>query len=206
MFKQIKILYDWVTDWAKSPFGAFALFVISFTEASFFPVPPDILLIALSLSVVGKAYYFAFICTIGSILGGIFGYTIGYYIWWDGESFTYVAEYFFNNLPFFTKKTFYEVQDLYKKYNIWIIFTAGFTPLPYKIFSITAGMSQIYFPFFVIASIIGRSSRFFLIAFLINKFGNKIKEYLDRYFNILSILFIFILIGFYMLFHLLINN
>ena len=147
MFSVIKQLYEWILHWAQTPYGPIALFLLSYVEALFFPVPPDILLIALSIGLRRKAYYFALICSFASILGGISGYFIGYYLWWNGDSYTVFADFFFTHVPGFSEILFINIQQQYNIYGFLIIFAAGFTPIPYKLFTITAGAFNISFPF-----------------------------------------------------------
>jgi len=193
--KYIRKLYDWVLHWADSKYGPLALFVLAFAESSFFPIPPDVLLIALALGARKKSFQFALICSIASIAGGLLGYSIGHYLWWDGVIYSAIAQFFFNNIPGFTEDIFTSIQNQYSEYGFMIIFSAGFTPIPYKIFTISAGAFNISLPLFVIASAISRSARFFLVAGLIWKFGNPIKDFIDKYFNILSVIFTLFLIG-----------
>ena len=122
------------------------------------------------------------------------GYAIGFFLWQTpaGE-FTALANWFFANI--FSEESFHNVGDLYDQYNFWIVFTAGFTPLPYKLFTITGGLFHINFTMFIIASIISRGLRFFVIAGLIWKFGAPIKTFIDKYFNLLAIAFTILLIG-----------
>ena len=126
------------------------------------------------------------------------GYGIGYFLWQSpsGE-YTALANFFFDHV--FSVESFDKVSELYNRYNFWIIFTAGFTPLPYKLFTITGGLFHIDFAMFIIASIVSRGLRFFLFAALIWKFGGPIKTFIDKYFNILAILFTVILIGSFIL-------
>ncbi len=190
----VKRLYDWMLSWGESRWGAVALFLFAFAESSFFPIPPDVLLIALCLGAVARSFRFAAICTAGSILGAMFGYAIGFFAWQTtaGE-YTALAHFFFNHV--FSIEAFEKVGALYDQYNFWIVFTAGFTPLPYKIFTITGGLFHINFVMFIIASIISRGLRFFLIAGLIWKFGAPIKSFIDKYFNLLAIAFTVLLVG-----------
>ena len=190
----IKRLYDWMLSWGHSRWGAVALFCFAFAESSFFPIPPDVLLIALCLGAVARSFRFAAICTMGSVLGAVLGYAIGYLAWQtpSGE-YTALAHFFFNHV--FSVEAFEKVGARYDRYNFWIVFTAGFTPLPYKIFTITGGLFHINFVMFLLASVISRGMRFFLIAWLIWKFGAPIKGFIDKYFNLLAILFTVLLIG-----------
>lgn len=194
--KIVRKLYDWVLHWAETPYGPIALFLLAFAESSFFPIPPDALLIALALGVRNKAFNFALNSTIASVLGALLGYAIGYYLWWSSPNeFSSVAHFFFNNVPGFKENVFYDVKNLYEQYNFWVVFTAGFTPIPYKVITISAGAFDINLLVFTIASIISRGARFFLVAFLIWKFGPTIKSFIDKYFNWLAIAFTVLLIG-----------
>ena len=190
----VKRLYDWVLSWGNSKWGALALFVLAFAESSFFPIPPDVLLIALCLGAVKRSFRFALICLVGSILGAAGGYAIGYYLWQNtaGE-YTALANWFFAHV--FTEESFLQVKGLYDEYDFWIVFTAGFTPLPYKLFTISGGLFKIDLVMFFVASIVSRGLRFFLIAGLIWKFGAPIKTFIDKYLNLLAILFTVLLIG-----------
>ena len=191
----IRKLYDWVLHWAETPYGPGVLFLLAFTESSFFPIPPDVLLIALALGARNKSLYFALICSVASIAGGLFGYAIGQFLWWEGTSYSSIAHFFFNNIPGFTEHLFTSIQNQYTEYGFVIIFTAGFTPIPYKIFTISAGAFDISFPLFLLASAMSRSARFFLVAGLIWKFGKPINTFIDKYFNLLTIIFTILLIG-----------
>ena len=179
--------YDWVLSWAHTPYGGVALFVIAFAESSFFPIPPDVLLVALAISVPARAFRFALICSIGSVLGGAFGYLIGLYLM-EGVGY--------NIIEFYGIADKYEyVQELFEKYDAWVVGIAGFTPIPYKVFTITAGAFKINFWVFLAASALSRSARFFILAFLLKRYGESIKKIIEKYFNILSIVFVVFLIG-----------
>ena len=194
--KIFRRLYDWVLKWAETPWGPLALFILAFAESSFFPVPPDVLLIPLVLGARNKAFRFALNCTIGSVLGAIGGYAVGYFLWWKSPvEFSAIAFFFFDVIPGFTVELFYDVQELYREWDFWIVFTAGFTPIPYKVFTITGGAFKLGLPMFITASIISRGARFFLVAWLIWKFGPQIKGFIDKYFNLLALAFTVLLIG-----------
>lgn len=191
----IKRLYNWVLSWSESRWGWVALLFIALFEASWFPLPPDILLIALCLGATAKSFRFATICLIGSVVGAALGYGIGHFLWITPEGDpTALASLFYEYV--FSIEKFKNVGSLYDRFNFWIIFTAGFTPLPFKLFTIAGGMFDINFVMFIIASIIARGMRFFLIAGLIWKFGAPIKVFIDKYFNLLASLFAVMLIGF----------
>ena len=183
----LKRLYDYCMEWIAGPYGTWTLFIIAFVESSFFPIPPDVFLIAMCIAAPTRAFKYAAICAAGSVLGGMLGYGLGFWfmeslgqqiISWYGLEHKYLS-----------------VQDLYQKYDAWAVGTAGFTPLPYKLFTITAGAFEINFITFVVASLISRSARFFLVAAFIWKFGAPVKGFIDRYFNIISIVFMILLIG-----------
>jgi membrane protein YqaA with SNARE-associated domain len=194
--KIFRRLYDWMLHWAETPYGPIALFFLAFAEASFFPIPPDALLIALVLGARKKAFKFAMNCTLGSLFGALLGYAIGHFLWWgEGGSFSSIAVFFFDNIPSFTHELFNNVRALYEQWDFWIIFTAGFTPIPYKVFTITSGAFEINIWMFIIASVVGRAGRFFLVAFLIWKFGDHIKNFIEKYFNLLAVTFTVLLIG-----------
>jgi len=193
----IKKLYDWVLGLAQKPNGDISLGILSFSEASFFPIPPDVLLIPLCLGNRKKIYFFAFICSCFSIIGAIFGYYIGKLLWWNmpGVEYSYIANMFFEYVPGITIDGFNRIQTMYDQWNFWIVFTAGFTPIPFKLITISAGTFNINFIMFVLASVISRSARFFIVATLIKVFGDPIKEFIEEYFNLLAIAFTILLIG-----------
>lgn len=194
--KWVKNLYEWVLSWAESPYGSLALFIFAFIESIFFPIPPDILLIALALGMPSKSFRFALNCSIGSVFGAIIGYGLGYYTWISAPGeFTGFAKFFFENIPGFTIELYEKIRLLFEEWNFWVIFTAGFTPIPYKVFTITAGVFHVNFTMFLIASAISRSARFFLVAWLIWKYGPGIKSFIDKYFNWLALGFTVFLIG-----------
>jgi membrane protein YqaA with SNARE-associated domain len=176
----VRRLYDWMLSWADRKGGPVALFGISFAESSFFPIPPDPLLLALALGRPQKALVFGAICTLGSILGGALGYAIGWFVW-EG-----VSGFFFNHVPGVTPHGFEVVQDWYQRWGFWAVFLAGFTPLPYKVFTLASGVFQISFPIFIVASTISRAARFFIVSGLVYYFGRPIQSFIDRHFNRLA--------------------
>jgi membrane protein YqaA with SNARE-associated domain len=200
MKNPIRQLYNWVLGLANSKNGEKSLGIISFTEAIFFPIPPDILLIPLCLGNQKKWLRFFTICSVLSIIGGMVGYFIGQQIWWeaDGE-FSSIALWFFDFIPGFSESIFYSIKTKYEIYDFWIIFTAGFTPIPFKIFTISAGAFNVSFTMFIIASAISRSLRFFIVSLLIFIFGEPVKDLIDKYFNLLSVIFTILLVGGFLL-------
>lgn len=181
--------YDWVLSWAGTRYGAVALLVLAMAESSFFPIPPDPLLIALALGLPARAFYFAALCTVGSVIGGIAGYAIGWAVW------AAVGDFFFAHVPGVTPEAFARVATLYDRWDFVAIFAAGFTPIPYKVFTLSAGVFQISFPVFVLASTLSRGARFFLVAGFIYFFGPGIQGFIDRHFDRLAWLFLVLLIG-----------
>jgi len=166
-------------DWTLAHFGSMGwlgLFILAFMESSFFPIPPDILLLVLALAEPNKAYFFALITTLGSVLGAF----LGYYIGTLGEK--YILE------KLFSKRKIDKVHRLFEKYEGSAVFIGGFTPLPYKLFTIAAGAFYVDLKKFIIASILSRGLRFFGIAFLIHQFHDQIENLILNYFNIISII------------------
>jgi membrane protein YqaA with SNARE-associated domain len=183
----LRKLYYWVLSWAESPRAGLYLFLLAFAESSFFPVPPDVLLIALALSIPTKAYRYALICSIGSIIGGAFGYLIG---------LSFMDTVGWSIINFYGLQRGYEqIGALYNEWAGLAVFIAGFTPIPYKVFTIAAGVFKIDFTVFMVASLISRSARFFLVATLIWKFGRPIRDFIDRYLGWLTIAFAVLLVG-----------
>jgi membrane protein YqaA with SNARE-associated domain len=165
-FRQLGI---WMIHWAQTPYGGLALFVLAFCESSFFPIPPDVLLIALSVANSSLAFWYALLCSLGSVLGGVFGYGLGR----------------IGGRPLLER---------------WVRAVAGFTPIPYKVFTVSAGAFLLDFWRFVLASILSRSARFFLVAGLFFFFGPTINQLISRYLNVFSVLFIILLLlGFWFL-------
>jgi membrane protein YqaA with SNARE-associated domain len=192
----LRRLYNWVLKWAETPYGQLALFILAFSESVFFPIPPDILLIALALGCTGKSFRFALTCTIGSVTGALIGYAVGHFTWITASGqFTGFANFFFTNIPGFSINLFDNIKALFNQWDFWVIFTAGFTPIPYKVFTITAGVFDLNLMMFIIASIISRGARFFLVAFLIWKFGPDIKQFIEKYLNMIAMGFTVLLIG-----------
>lgn len=162
--------------------GPLGLFLLSFAESSFFPVPPDILLIALALVMPKSSFYLASVTTVGSVLGAMLGYFIGL------KGGRPLLE------RFVSKDKISLVHNYFNKYEAWAIGIAGFTPIPYKIFTISAGVFYINFARFVLVSILSRGARFFLVGSAIFIFGPTIKFYLEKYFNLFSIAFVLLII------------
>tara|TARA_B100001113_G_C20868223_1_gene517140 strand:- start:2 stop:622 length:621 start_codon:yes stop_codon:yes gene_type:complete len=192
-----KKLYNWVLNLSNNKNSNYSISLLSLSESFFFPIPPDVLLIPLCLGSRHKALYFAFLCSVSSIIGGVIGYFIGKSLWWNipGTEYSAIANLFFDYVPGVTNDNFNHIKSLYDTWDFWIVFTAGFTPIPFKLITISSGTFDINFTMFVIASVISRSARFFLLAILIRIFGDRIKSFIEKYFNLLAILFTIFLIG-----------
>jgi membrane protein YqaA with SNARE-associated domain len=202
-FRWSRRLYDWVLSWGRSKYGGTALFLLSMAEASFFPVPPDALLIALCMGAYKKWLRFALICSVGSVIGGAIGYLIGrgayellgkyivdflgYLSGRDGKELMEIAFYYFNQKQVFGMNV-----------GAWAVGIAGFTPIPYKVFTIAAGYFRMNFAIFLLASAISRTLRFLavagLIGLLFEKYGPRIERFIDRYFNALAVAFVVLLV------------
>ncbi len=181
--------YAWVLHWADTPYGTPALFILAFVESSLFPIPPDVLLIALCIAAPTRAFRFALVASCGSVLGGIAGYGLGLAFW------ELLNPFFYQYVPGFSPDVFARVQGLFDAYDFWTVFTAGFTPIPYKVITIGAGVFQIHFGMFVFASLVSRSLRFFLVAWLLRRYGAVMRNLIEKYFNLFSILFVLLLLG-----------
>lgn len=165
-------LYDRVLGWARHPHAERYLGSLSFAESSFFPIPPDVMLAPMCLADRSKAWRFAAITTATSLLGGIAGYVIGYFLFEQIEPWLHDMGYW----PAYLKG-----KEWFDRWGVWAVFVAGFSPIPYKIFTISAGVAVLNFPGFVIASLIGRGARFFLVAGLVVAGGEQMETLLPKY-------------------------
>lgn len=185
----IKRLYHWVLHWADTPHGLAALLLLSFIESSFFPIPPDVLLIALCMGAPRKSFRFALWCAVASVAGGALGYAIGY----AAEP---LGRWIIIDLLGYAN-AWDKVALLYGENAFLAILTAAFTPIPYKVFTIAAGVfhEQVSIWTLLGASAIGRSGRFFLVAGAIYLFGPPVKRLLDKYLELFTVLFMVLLVG-----------
>ncbi len=183
-------LYDWVIEWSAHRHARWALFGLSFAEASFFPIPPDVLLVAMVLARPGSARAFAAIATVASILGGVVGYAIGLGLW------ALISGWTFSHLGIlgFTPDSFERVQSLYQQNAFLAVFSAGFTPIPYKVFTIGAGVFEVALGVFIAASVLGRGLRFFIVAELVGRLGPRVMPFIERYLGWLSLAFVTLLV------------
>jgi len=172
-----KALYEKALTWAKHRHATKYLCALSFSESSFFPIPPDVMLAPMALAQPEKAFRFALLTTLFSVLGGMLGYGIGYFM-------------FDNIAPWLQETKYWEkyltAESWFKEWGFWAVFVAGFSPIPYKVFTIAAGALQMFFPAFVLASLVGRGARFFLVAMLIAAGGEKLESKLRQYMDIIG--------------------
>jgi len=177
----------WVESFSEKPNSQIALFIFAFVEASFFPIPPDVLLIAMGFSVPKKAFRFALICTAGSLAGAVLGYSIGWFFSDVGRDM----------INFFdpSQHSVEKISGWFETYGFGGVLLAAITPIPFKVFTIASGLFNFNFAMFMLASLIGRSFRFFLVSALFYFLGQRIKPFIDRNFEVLAILFSILLVG-----------
>ena len=173
----------WVESFARNPYGTWALFLLAFAESSFFPIPPDVLLIALCIAEPERSLWYALICSVGSVLGGMAGYGIGRY---GGRPLL---------LKIFSHERIDTVSAYFDRWNAWAVGIAGLTPIPYKVFTISGGAFAIDFRIFIVASAVSRSLRFFVIAVLMWIYGAPIRAFIEEYLGWLFLAFIALLLG-----------
>jgi len=180
-----KRLYNRVLFWSVHPKASKYLFALSFAESSFFPIPPDVMLAPMCLAKPKKSFYFALLTTVGSVVGGVFGYLIGLFSFELIEPLIEMLNY--------TEKLEH-VMVWFTEWGFWAILIAGFSPIPYKFFTIAAGMLSMLFVPFVFASIIGRGARFFLVAFLVSLGGDTLRHKLNDYVEMIGWVTSFIIV------------
>lgn len=184
MFKK---LYDKTLRWAKHRHAEKYLCSLSFAESSFFPIPPDVMLAPMALAQPEKALRLALLTTIFSVLGGMLGYCIGYFMFDVIAPWLQETHYWGNYL---------RAEEWFNQWGFWAVFIAGFSPIPYKVFTIAAGALQMFFLPFVLASIVGRGARFFLVSMLIAKGGEKFESKLRQYIDMIGwIVVVLVIIG-----------
>jgi membrane protein YqaA with SNARE-associated domain len=183
----LRRIYDWVMRLAHHPRAVWALFAVSFTESSFFPIPPDAMLIPMVLADRRKAWFYAAICTIASVLGALLGYWIGH------ELYAKVGQ------PIIA---FYHLEEAVQRYiddfnewGTWIILIKGLTPIPFKLVTIASGAAGFSLVPFVLASIVTRGFRFFLVAGLLYRYGEPIRDFIERRLTLVTTAFIILVIG-----------
>ncbi|MDB5510067.1 MAG: DedA family protein [Hyphomicrobiales bacterium] len=184
MFKR---LYHWTLSLAESPRATWALGGIAFAESSFFPIPPDVILVPMSLARPKRAWFYAGLCTICSVAGGILGYAIGWLLW------DTVGAWLINLYGYAARMD--AVKAGYDQWGWLFILVKGLTPIPYKLVTIVSGLLEYNFFLFVLLSLITRGARFFLLAGLLHKFGEPIKRLLERHFATFMILIVVMIVG-----------
>ena len=183
----LRRLYDWCIAAAEKRHAAWIMGAVSFAESSFFPIPPDAMLVPISLARPDRAYYYATICTVTSVLGGIVGYLIGWLLY-DSVGTWVMQVYGYGD-----KVEAFRAQ--YAEWGAWIILLKGLTPIPYKLVTITSGFAGYNFLLFVLFSVITRGARFFLLAFLINRYGPQARAIIEKRLGLATTLFLVALIG-----------
>ena len=183
----LRRLYDWTLSLAAHKHAILALALISLVESSVFPIPPDILLIPMVLAARDRAWVIAGVCMVASVIGGVFGYGIGFFLFEQiGKPILEFYHY---------SSRFAEFQETYNEWGAWAVFFAGVTPFPYKVITILSGVIGLSMPVFIVASILARGLRFFIVAALLWKFGEPIKAFIERRLGLLFVLFCILLIG-----------
>lgn len=187
MQKHIRALYDWTLGIAAHRHATRGLAAVSFAESSFFPIPPDVILIPMCVARRDRAFFYAFVCTVASVIGGFFGYAIGYFLY---ETLGEAIIRFYG-----AGADFAALQAKYDQWGGWIILAKGMTPIPYKILTILSGVLHQNLLVFAVASVAARAMRFFLVAALIWKYGAPIQEFIERRLMLVTFLFLALLIG-----------
>lgn len=184
MFKK---LYAWMLNKAASPAATPLLAGVSFIESSVFPLPPDIMLVPMCLANRKKAFWFAFVCSIASVMGGLLGYAIGFFL------FETVGKWILN---FYggADNAYEAFKNSFDQYGFWLVLMAGFTPFPFKVITICSGLTKLNLGVFILASAVSRSGRFFLEATLIYIYGDKIRNLLEKHLELITVLFFMLLI------------
>lgn len=185
--KFIRKIYDKTLALSEGKGAMMALFAVAFAESSFFPIPPDIMLIPMILATPNKAWKIAGFATFASVIGGYFGYAIGVFF------FEVIAEPLLEFYGYLEK--FHTFENYYHEYGAWIVFGAGLTPFPYKIITIASGAVHLDLAVFTVASVLARGGRFFVVAWLLKKYGAPMKSFIEKNLGWLSVLFLILLIG-----------
>lgn len=183
----VRACYDWMIAMASNEHAMYFLAAIAFIESSFFPIPPDIMLIPMVLAAPQKAWRIAGVATVASVVGGYFGYAIGVF------GYEVIAKPILNFYGYMQQ--FETFQGYYHEWGAWIVFGAGVTPFPYKVVTIASGVVHLDLLVFGIASVISRGIRFYLVAWLLKKYGEPMREFIDKNLGMLSILFMLLLVG-----------
>ncbi len=177
----IKSLHDWSLKWAHTKYSWIAMFVCAFADASFFPLPTPSFFIGLAILNIANTYKLALSGTLGTVFGAVLGYSIGHFVWLNADGgFTGIAQFFFEYIPGFSVEFYEQIRVLYARWDFWILFSAGYTPVPYKVFSISSGVFNLNFFMMLFATFLGQGIRFFILGYLIVKIGPQIKGMIAR--------------------------
>ncbi len=183
----LRRLYDWTISLAQSPYAIWALAVVAFVESSFFPIPPDVLMIPMIIARPSRAFLIAAVATVASVLGGMFGYYIGAALM-DTVGRPILEIYGKSD-------SFAEMSAVFNEYGAWAVVIAGVTFLPFKVVTIASGVTGLSVPVFIVSSIFARALRFFLVAALLWKFGAPIRDFIERRLGLMFVLFCVLLVG-----------
>lgn len=183
----IKGLYDWTLSLARHPHALWALALVAFIESSVFPIPPDVLMIAMIIAAPSRAFVIAAVATVASVAGGVLGYWIGY------AAFDVVGR---PVLEFYGKDAYFaQFQERYNEWGAWAVLIAGVTPFPYKVITILSGVTGLSLPVFIVASVIARAARFFIVATLLWKFGPPIRDFIEARLGLVFTVFVVLLLA-----------
>ncbi len=183
----LRFLYDWVLSWAHSRFGTIALAALSFAESSFFPIPPDVLQLALSVERPKRSFFYAGVSSIASVCGAALGWYLGFALW------ELVGPIFVPAI--ISQANMDKVADFFDEWGFAALFVAAFTPIPFKAFTISAGVAGMSLPLVLLSSLVGRSARFFLMGSLVYFLGARVSRWIDKYFGLLTIALLVLLFG-----------
>lgn len=183
----LRRIYDWLIALASRPGALWALAAVSFAESSFFPIPPDVMLIPMVLARPDRGFRIALVCTVSSVLGGLFGYAIGYFLYetagrWIIDLYGMQAG-------------FAEFRAQYDRWGLWIILIKGLTPIPYKLVTIASGVAHFDLTVFTLASLLTRGARFFLVVLLLRRFGAPIREFVERRLTLVTSAFVLLIVA-----------
>ena len=183
----LRALYDWTIKQAESRYAMWVLAIVAFAESSFFPIPPDVLMIPMIIARPNKAFHIAGLCLIASVLGGLLGYLIGMFAY-DSLGQPVLA-------ALGKEEYFAQFAERYNEWGIWVVLTAGVTPFPYKVITILSGATALPLGVFILTSIVARGLRFFVVAALLYKFGEPIREFIEKRLGLMFVIFVILLIG-----------
>jgi len=187
----LRSLYNWILRQAEKPHAEWILFLLSLAEASFFPIPPDAMLLPMAIARRDKAWRLAFLCTAGSVIGGLIGYGIGMFAM--ATLGQWIVE------TYHLQSAFQAFHDGFNKWGVWIVLAKGLTPIPFKLVTIASGVAELNLLAFTLAAAVTRAARFFLVAALVRKFGEPIREFVEKHLTWVALaVFIFIIAGFWL--------